>query len=102
MQVGASVERERRPCMSGLHLHPAQGVRALAICAPAALSRIAYGADTIVFGPHTYQRATGAPVTVQNSFSVQNPSGSYTLRDVNQGVTSAVISPRAMLRGSTK
>jgi hypothetical protein len=82
-------------------LHQAQGVRALAICAPAALFTIAYGADTIVFGPHTYQRATGAPVTGQNSFSIQNPSGSYTFHDVNQGVTSAVISPgaRALLRG---
>src|SRR5436309_205942 len=54
MHVGASVERERRPCLLGLRLHPAQGVRALARWAPAALSMIVYGADTIVFGPHTY------------------------------------------------
>jgi hypothetical protein len=50
------------------------------------------GADLIVFGPRTYTRGTGQPVAVTNTFSVAQPSGTYMLRVVSQGVTSAVIS----------
>lgn len=51
-----------------------------------------FSADVIVFGPQTYQRETGQPVTVHKTFSVQDTSQPYTLRVRNQGVTSALIS----------
>ncbi len=38
------------------------------------------------FGPQTYQRGTGDPVTVRNSFSVRNPSTQYTIRVRNGGL----------------
>jgi hypothetical protein len=39
------------------------------------------------FGPKTYVRGTGAPVTVTNTFSVLNPNTQYTLRVHNGGLT---------------
>jgi hypothetical protein len=44
------------------------------------------------FGPKTYVRDTGSPVTVTDSFSVLNPSTTYTLQVANNGISSAVIS----------
>jgi RHS repeat-associated protein len=40
----------------------------------------------IAFGPQSYQRGTGDPVTVTNSFTVLNPSTTYTLRINNGGL----------------
>jgi RHS repeat-associated protein len=45
-----------------------------------------------VFGPQTYTRGAGAPVKVKKTFRVDRPSGKYTLRVTNHGVTSGVIS----------
>jgi hypothetical protein len=56
-----------------------------------ALSVAAFSAGTLVFGPQTYTRAAGKRVTVKKTFRVGTPSGTYTLRVVNQGVKSAVI-----------
>ena len=38
------------------------------------------------FGPQTYVRSTGTPVTVTNTFSVQNPNTQYTLHLQNGGL----------------
>jgi uncharacterized repeat protein (TIGR01451 family) len=45
----------------------------------------------IVFGPQTFVRSTGEPVTVTGSFHVLNPADPFTLTVRNHGVTSAVI-----------
>src|SRR5205809_7786609 len=44
------------------------------------------------FGPKTYVRDTGTPVAVTDSFSVLNPSTTYTLQVTNNGISSGVIS----------
>ena len=41
------------------------------------------------FGPQTYVRGTGAPVTVTKTFSVLNPNTQYTLRVHNGGLTNS-------------
>lgn len=46
----------------------------------------------LAFGPQTYTRGTGDPVTVTNTFSILNPNTQYTLHVQNSGVASAVIS----------
>jgi hypothetical protein len=56
----------------------------------AALS--AHAGTFTAFGPQKYTRATGAPVTVSNSFTILNPNTQYTLHVDNSGVSSAVIS----------
>src|SRR5947199_1385041 len=52
----------------------------------------AVGGTFTAFGPKTYVRDTGAPVTLSDSFSVLNPSTTYTLRVTNNGISSGVIS----------
>lgn len=52
----------------------------------------AAGGTFTAFGPKTYVRDTGAPVAVSNSFSVLNPSTTYTLKVANNGISSGVIS----------
>ena len=55
-----------------------------------------------VFGPQDYVRDTGAPVTLTNTFSIQNLNTPYTLKVFNGGLhddttelvsSSVVISP---------
>ena len=41
----------------------------------------------VSFGPQSYQRQSGSPVTVTNSFTVLNPNTSYTLQIYNGGLT---------------
>jgi len=41
----------------------------------------------VSFGPQSYQRQSGSPVTVTNSFTVLNPSTTYTLQIYNGGLT---------------
>lgn len=43
------------------------------------------------FGPSTYIRGTGAPVTVTSTFAILNPNSQYTLHIVSDGVASALI-----------
>src|SRR2546427_5158406 len=52
-------------------------------------------AGTFTTFGETFQRAAGAPVTVTRSFSVPNPSTTYTLRVDNGG-----FSPGQVCRGS--
>ena len=47
--------------------------------------------EYVVFGPQTYTRATGTPVTVTNTFRVNHPTPPSTLRVTNHGITSAEI-----------
>ena len=73
-----------------------QKLRAWKPCALIILTSIltsigALSADNIVFGPKNYTRGTGKPVEVRDTFRVTRPSGTYTLRIVNHGVTSAII-----------
>src|SRR5687767_760031 len=66
-------------------------IRMLA-CVLVALSAISsFAAEVTVFGPQTYSRGRGRPVAVKKTFRVPAPSGRYTLRVRNEGVTSAVI-----------
>ena len=51
----------------------------------------ASSASTIVFGPHTFARGQGRPDRVTKTFKVAKPSGNYTMRIVNHGVTKAVV-----------
>src|SRR5882672_7407633 len=55
------------------------------------LSAAVFTAGTIVFGPETYTRGKGKPVEVKRKFTVRKPAGTYTLRVVNHGVTSATV-----------
>src|SRR3989442_6991482 len=45
----------------------------------------------IAFGPYTVTRETGAPPTMDTSFSVANPHTAYTLHAVNEHVSSAEV-----------
>lgn len=74
------------------------GRRALAVVSLIVwLTTVASTADTIVFGPQTFQRGDGQPVKATRTFAVPDPSGPFELRVANQGVASAVIS----LNGAT-
>src|SRR5262249_27634550 len=44
------------------------------------------GRPFVAFGPATYVRAEGQPVTVTRTFTVRNPSAAYTLRIDNGGL----------------
>jgi RHS repeat-associated protein len=48
------------------------------VCAPSSLAN-----TFTVFGPKTYVRGTGEPITITDSFSVLNPNTVYTLRVTN-------------------
>src|SRR5580765_5287701 len=63
----------------------------LLLCA-VAWSIAGAAADVIVFGPQVYTRGQGKPAAVTNTFRVTRPSGTYTMRVVNRGVSSAEIS----------
>jgi RHS repeat-associated protein len=43
------------------------------------------------FGPQSYTRTAGAPVSVSNTFSILNPSTQYTLRVDNGGLTDSDV-----------
>jgi RHS repeat-associated protein len=51
------------------------------------LSATAWSGTFTVFGPKTYVRGTGAPVTVTDNFTVPNPNVQFTLRVHNGGLT---------------
>lgn len=50
-----------------------------------AATTLAQAGTFTAFGPQDYQRGTGAPVTVTNTFSVLNPNTQYTLKAFNGG-----------------
>lgn len=45
---------------------------------PFCLTSFAYG-QTPIFGPEVYTRGTGKPQKIVKSFSVQNPTGGFTI-----------------------
>src|SRR5438067_5190669 len=53
---------------------------------------IGVGVEVVVFGPQTYIRETGPPVTVTRAFHIDSLANPLRLRVTNHGVTSAVIS----------
>src|SRR5437762_1861435 len=68
-------------------------LRLLAVLGFALLPAVSVStSEVVVFGPQTYVRDTGAPITVPNTFHIDHSSGTFTLRLWNHGVTSAVIS----------
>src|SRR5262245_48620498 len=68
-------------------------VRTVAITALFAWSVVGVSSsETTLFGPVTYVRETGQPVTLTNAFRVAGPLSGGTLRVWNYGVSSAVIS----------
>jgi hypothetical protein len=80
------------PAQSGLLARRARQLRVLAVLWFVALPTIAgFSVEVLVFGPETYVRGTGEPVTVTKTFPIENSSGTFTLRVHNHGVTSAVI-----------
>src|SRR2546425_6137322 len=54
--------------------------------------RVVFAGSFTAYGPETHRRSTGAPTTIQRSFSVLNPSTTFTIRIRSDGVSSAVIS----------
>src|SRR5437016_11593026 len=73
--------------------------RAFIIAALLLFSATGWAGNVPVFGPKSYVRGTGAPVTVTDTFNVQNPGGQFTLHlsngglqdDTNEFVSSTVI-----------
>ena len=55
-------------------------------------SIIGVSLEVVVFGPQTYLRGTGEPVTVTKTFRIDSITNPFRLRVTNHGVTSAVIS----------
>src|SRR6266571_2504269 len=56
------------------------------------LSAVPLSADTFTaFGPKTYVRLSGTPVTVTDNFSILNPSTQYTLVVTNNGIANGII-----------
>src|SRR5881409_3874606 len=51
----------------------------------------AFASTFTAFGPQTYQRRTGAPVTTSQTFSILNPSTKYSLHVTTDRVSSAII-----------
>ncbi len=60
--------------------------RAFIIAALLLFSANGWAGNVPVFGPKSYVRGTGAPVTVTDTFTVQNPSGQFTLHLSNGGL----------------
>src|SRR5205807_4242614 len=60
--------------------------RAFIIAALILFSANGWAGNVLVFGPKSYVRGTGAPVTVTDTFTVQNPSGQFTLHLSNGGL----------------
>lgn len=50
------------------------------------LGAVPASAGTFTLFEYTYIRATGAPITVVNSFAVADPSAPYVLRVLNGGL----------------
>src|SRR5205823_3281032 len=69
-------------------------VRWMVGCALIALIAVhsAWAATFVVFGPQTFVRSTGEPVTESRTFQILNAADPLTLTVLNHGVTSAVIS----------
>src|SRR5712671_714953 len=62
------------------------GVPRIFIILLALLGTPCFAGTFTAFGPQTYVRGTGTPVTVTNSFTVLNPNTQYTLRVHNGGL----------------
>ena len=93
MLYRASVGHGRGPARSASSSRRTWRCRALQLLSLIALLATAgLAAEISVFGPQTYNRGTGKPVAVRKTFRIKSPSGKYTLRVVNHGVTSGVIS----------
>lgn len=58
----------------------------LAVFSSVLLTSPAIGGTFTAYGPQSYTRASGAPVTVESTFAVLNPSASYTLHAYNGGL----------------
>ena len=50
------------------------------------LASLSYAGTFVAFGPESYQRESGSPVTVTNNFTVLNPNTTYTIRINNGGL----------------
>jgi len=55
------------------------------------LSSIAYGGTFVAFGPEQYVRDNGNPVVVTKTFSVLDPTTTFTMRIDSSGVSSAIV-----------
>ena len=93
---GATKPQTRIPLLAGLY-RQTEETRPPAVCASLShfallallislFSSSAHAGTWVPFGPQTYTRDAGAPVTVTNTFSVLNPSTQYTLHVVNGGL----------------
>ncbi len=65
------------------------GVHGIFVVLLALLGTPCFAGTFTAFGPQTYVRGTGAPVTVTNTFTVLNPNTQYTLRVHNGGLVDA-------------
>src|ERR1051326_8834519 len=55
----------------------------------ALLSTTCFAGTWTAYGPRTYTRGTGSPVTVSDTFTILNPNTQYTLRVHNGGLMDA-------------
>ena len=62
------------------------GVHTIFVVLLALLGTPCFAGTFTAYGPQTYVRATGTPVTVTNTFTVLNPNTQYTLRVHNGGL----------------
>src|SRR5207302_1597877 len=79
--------------------------RAFIIAALILFSANGWAGNVLVFGPKSYVRGTGAPVTVTDTFTVQNPSGQFTLHLSNGGLqhdTSEFVSSTVITEGANQ
>lgn len=85
--VSSPLRPARLRCVSLHHLK----LRALIVLTSLTLFSVtSFSADTIVFGPHTYN-GNGRPVLDAKRFRIADPSGTFVLRVTNRGVTDAFI-----------
>ena len=52
---------------------------------------LAYGGDFVAFGPQQYERLDAAPSVAKTTFSVTDPTTTFTMRIDSNGVSSAIV-----------
>ena len=63
---------------------------------------VGFSGTFVAFGPESYQRGSGSPITVTHSFTVLNPNTAYTLKIYNGGLADGEfekVNPRAAKKG---
>lgn len=72
-----------------VRLQPFRASKLAVFAVVALLSTTCFAGTWTAYGPRTYSRATGSPVTVSDTFIILNPNTQYTLRVHNGGLVDA-------------